>query len=138
MLDNNKIRGTSTLNKNKLHKVPIKGAKELEKKSRGYFEHITTDDNSITLVHWNDNSSVYLASSTYSSMPRKTVRRWDKEEKVLISLSQPNSIDAYNKGMGGVDRCDQNISAYRVSISGKMWWWALFAWFPDMVLQNAW
>ena len=40
--------------------------------------------------------------------------------------------------MGGVDRCDQNISAYRISMKSKKWWWALFAWIPDMVVQNCW
>ena len=39
--------------------------------------------------------------------------------------------------MGGVDRCDQNVATYRIAICGKKWWWALFAWLPDMIMQNA-
>ena len=40
--------------------------------------------------------------------------------------------------MGGVDQCDQNIACYRISFRSKKWWWALFAWVPDMVMENAW
>ena len=40
--------------------------------------------------------------------------------------------------MGGVDRSDQNIAQYRVKIRNKKWYWPLFAWTLDMVVQNAW
>jgi len=40
--------------------------------------------------------------------------------------------------MGGVDRADQNIATYRIATKTKKWWWALFVWIPDMVVQNAW
>ena len=40
--------------------------------------------------------------------------------------------------MGGADRCDQNTRTYCISIKSKMWWWALIAWIPDMVMQNCW
>ena len=41
-------------------------------------------------------------------------------------------------GGGGVDRADQNIATYRISIRIKKWWWPLFVWVPDMIMQNAW
>ena len=40
--------------------------------------------------------------------------------------------------MGGIDRCDQNIGNYCTSKRSKKWWWALFSWIPDMVVQNCW
>ena len=41
--------------------------------------------------------------------------------------------------MGGTDRMDQNIHAYRVSIRGKKWWcWCLFTWLLDVSITNAW
>ena len=39
--------------------------------------------------------------------------------------------------MGGTDRMDQTINAYRVSISGKKWWWCLFTWLLDVSITNA-
>lgn len=40
--------------------------------------------------------------------------------------------------MGGVDRCDQNIGLYRVSIRGKKWYFPLVAHCIDLAIQNAW
>ena len=40
--------------------------------------------------------------------------------------------------MGGVDRMDQNISYYRISIRSKKWWVAFFMFMPDVAIQNAW
>ena len=40
--------------------------------------------------------------------------------------------------MGDIDRCDQNISNYRISIKSQKWWWALFAGIPYIVMQNFW
>lgn len=40
--------------------------------------------------------------------------------------------------MGGVDRADQNISLYRISIRGKKWYFPIFCHLVDMSIQNAW
>uniref|UniRef100_A0A914DYM9 PiggyBac transposable element-derived protein domain-containing protein n=1 Tax=Acrobeloides nanus TaxID=290746 RepID=A0A914DYM9_9BILA len=52
--------------------------------------------------------------------------RWSAQEK-KVSITQPNTIAAYNTYMGGVDRMDQNINNYRVSIKSKKWWFSCFA-----------
>ena len=39
--------------------------------------------------------------------------------------------------MGGTDRMDHNINAYRISISCKKWWWSLFTWLLDVSITNA-
>lgn len=40
--------------------------------------------------------------------------------------------------MGGVDRCDQNISLYRTSIRGKKWYSSLIMHAVDLAVHNAW
>jgi DNA excision repair protein ERCC-6 len=40
--------------------------------------------------------------------------------------------------MGGVDRMDENIENYRVSIRSKKWWWPLFCFCLDTCVHNAW
>ncbi|XP_050497860.1 piggyBac transposable element-derived protein 3-like [Diabrotica virgifera virgifera] len=40
--------------------------------------------------------------------------------------------------MGGVDRCDQNLSLYRISLRSKKWYFPLVAHCIDVALQNAW
>lgn len=56
----------------------------------------------------------------------------------MINIQQPNAINAYNTNMGGVDRADQNVAYYRVSMRTKKWWWPLFIWVLDAVIQNGW
>ena len=92
----------------------------------------------MTIVGWKDNKSVRVASNCDSIEPISSVQRWNKETRCKVSVPQPHMIDQYNKGMGGVDRADQNIATYRIAIKTKKWWWALFVWIPDMVMQNSW
>lgn len=40
--------------------------------------------------------------------------------------------------MGGIDRCDENVSLYRTSIRGKKWYFPLIAQFLDLAVHNAW
>ena len=28
--------------------------------------------------------------------------------------------------------------SYRIAVTCNKWWWALFSWVPDMIMQNAW
>ena len=120
-LNSNNIRATGTANKAKLTQCPIIAPKKLEKKERGYFEKASSSDNSLIIVGWNDNRPVYLASNHIGTVPEANVRRWDKRLKDFIEVPQPYLFSEYNKGMGGVDRCDQNIAGYRIGIRGKKW-----------------
>ena len=137
-LNSNNIQATGTIRSNRLGKCTIENSKTLEKKQRGYFDQRTDSDNIVTIVGWNDNRCVYVTSNTSGAQPTATVSRWCRKSNTRIKVDQPNVIKLYNKFMGGVDRCDQNVSAYRISIRSKKWWWALFVWIPDMVMQNAW
>ena len=38
----------------------------------------------------------------------------------------------------GVDRMDQNILAYRITIRSRKWWWPLFSYLLQVAMQNAW
>ena len=33
---------------------------------------------------------------------------------------------------------DQNVAAYRINIRTKKWWWAMFAFVIDVMVQNSW
>lgn len=44
----------------------------------------------------------------------------------------------YNASMGGTDRMDQNVNAYRIAARGKKWWWSIFTWLIDVSINNAW
>jgi len=40
--------------------------------------------------------------------------------------------------MGGTNWMDHNVNQYRISVRSKIWWWQLFAFLPDVVVQNTW
>ena len=97
------IRATGTVRQQYLQKVPIIGPKELQKKPRGFYKEISAADNSITLVGWNDTKPVYICSNAHLAQPAKSVQRWDRKSLSFVQVPRPNTIDIYNKGMGGVD-----------------------------------
>jgi len=62
----------------------------------------------------------------------------ESRKRQRITINQPTIVKVYNNTMGGVDRADQNVSAYRITMRTKKWWWPLFAYVLDLVIQNGW
>lgn len=60
------------------------------------------------------------------------------KKKKSIYIQQANLIKLYNANMGGVDRCDENISLYRTSLRMKKWYFPLISQCLDMSIHNAW
>ena len=74
---------------------------------------------------------------------RLTATAWNQSAQlsagpVLRSVRLIYVVSQYNKYMGGVNCMDQNIATYRISIRSRKWWWPLFAYLLDVVMQNAW
>ncbi|KAF2884084.1 hypothetical protein ILUMI_22090 [Ignelater luminosus] len=101
------IKATGTIRNNRTGNCPLISSKDLKKKDRGYFDYRCSRE---------DNNIV-------------------KEEK-KIGVNQPNHVRIYND-MGGVDRADQNMSLYRISIKAKEWYFPLIAHCLDMVYEWA-
>jgi hypothetical protein len=101
-----------TIRANRVEKCPLKNEKELKKEGRGAVDYYLSEDG-IFLLRWFDNKEVTVGSNHYGAEPMSMVRRWDKTKKVYVYIRIPALIKAYNKGMGGVDHCDQLLSFYR-------------------------
>ena len=75
-------------------------------------------------------------------LPTGEVKRWSETDKKIykkmVNISRPNVIKVYNETIGGVDRSDQNIATYRISMRQKKWYWPLVADSLDGAIQNAW
>ena len=82
--------------------------------------------------------SAGMTTNCKKIMPANRVQRWSRQQGRYIQIQQPRVIKDYNHFMGGVDRMDQNISSYRIGVRTKKWWWPLFAFLPDMIVQNCW
>ena len=106
------IPATCTLRKDRMDKCPLKTENQLKAEGRGAMDFRLTDDG-VLLLQWFDNKEVTVGSNHYSALPTNQVKRWDKKKKVYINIPCPALIGAYNKGMGGVDSCDQKLAYYR-------------------------
>lgn len=92
----------------------------------------------ISVVTWNDNSVVTVATNYDQALPLRLVGRFSREKKQKVSVPQPKLFQTYNNHMGGIDRADQNISLYRTSVRGKKWYFPIIAHLIDVAEQNAW
>ena len=95
----------------------MKSEAELRSLGRGSYDFHKSPDG-VLLVQWYYNKLVTVGSTYNSCQLVSPVRRWSKAEKKYIELAKPNTIDIYNKFMGGVDRADQMISFYRKKLRG--------------------
>jgi len=110
----------------------------MKKTERGSYDFRLAKDENIVVCKWNDNSVVSIASNALSVRPTNNVTRYSQKEKKNISVTQPHLVRVYNENMGGVDRCDQNISLYRISVRGNKWYFPLICHCIDLAEQNAW
>jgi hypothetical protein len=125
-----------TIRSNRVEKCPLKSEKELRKTGRGSMDSQVSEDG-ILLVKWYDNKEVVVGTNHYSVEPTDVVRRWDKTRKQYVNIHIPAVIKAYNRGMGGVDRCDQLLSFYRMKTKAKKWYKRVLYHFMDLALINS-
>ena len=117
---------TGTIKANQVGNAPVPSVSNMKKEERGKIETRATRD--IVLCRWLDNSVVTLISNCDKVHPVTECRRWDKKKKEYVSPSCPNNniVKQYNAFMGGTDAMDQAISAYRIGIRNRKWYWPLF------------
>lgn len=134
--------GTGTMRDDRMpNNIPLLSKKILKKKPRGNISSCKTvnmkDDVTIRIVKWVDNFVVAVASSLFGKEPVAMAKRYSKPQGRVIVVPRPNSIEMYNTYMGGTDRMDQNVAAYRIRIRLHKWWWCIFTWCLDAAIQNA-
>lgn len=126
---------TGTIRANRVEKAPLKDPKDMKKTTRGSYNQCTDTLSGITLVRYNDNNIVTVASTQCGVEPIGKVKRYcDKQKK---DVDQPRCIVNYNRYMGGVDRLDQNVGCYRISIRLKRWYWQLLMFPINACVNNA-
>ena len=69
----------------------------------------------ITAVLWKDNKVVIVISTFSGKQPIQQAELYCHREKRRVNIKEPNIINQYNMSMKGVDRMDQNISAYMIN-----------------------
>lgn len=138
-LKNKGFFAVGTIRENRTNNCPIENCKSsFTKNERGTYVSAYDKHSKISVVRWNDNSTVTVCSNIYNVEPLHKVKRYDRKEKKEKYVSQPNAIKQYNQFMGGVDLHDNGIANYRTRILGKKWWWPLFCNSLDSIIVNGW
>lgn len=137
-LHTNNVGGTGTIRENRLENCPLVKDVEMKKGPRGTMVFKASEK--VIAVKWNDNRVVRMASNCHALTPITKVDRIGviNKKRVKIQVDCPSLVRMYNKFMGGVDRFDENVHSMRISLRGKKWWFALFAFGLDAACQNAW
>ena len=131
------ITATGAASINRVENAPLRPIKEMEKLERGASDVGTDKNSNLTLVQWKDNKVVTVVSTFVEKMPLRKANHYVKAQNGRAQINQPQSIFLHNKGMGGVDRLDQNISSYMTGHRSKKWRWPVFRFCLDQPVNNA-
>ena len=78
-------------------------------------ESVFIQSGNLLTLHWKDKYAVYMMSTIHDNRVTEVQRK--HEDKV----TKTNMIIAYNKYMGGVDKCDQYLNYYSVGQKSLRW-----------------
>ena len=130
------IGGTGTLIANRTDHCPIKDLKVIGKEDCRSYDYKYDFVNQVIVARWNDNSVVTLASNCQPVNPTRTTKRDFRKEKKIINVPEASLVRYYKKNMSEIDRMDQNISYYLITVLSKKWWMPFFMLMIDAAVQN--
>ena len=113
-------KATWTLRSNRVQNCPITKCETIKKKERGFFEEHNCGD--ISIVRWNDNQVVTLASNHSTSSPTSTCSRYSRVQRSWMNVVQPHVIQKCNRYIGGLDQLDGLLINMRPAIDGRKWY----------------
>ena len=85
-----------------------------------------------------DSQAVFVASNFTGPDPPGACKRYSAKDKAYVDVACPRSVLDYNKTMGGVDLFNQSTKNYAISVRLKKWYWAVYAWFLNVQMVQAW
>ncbi|XP_054259664.1 piggyBac transposable element-derived protein 3-like [Macrosteles quadrilineatus] len=138
MLTKKSAFAASTVRVDRFVKPPFMTTKELKDRGHRAMQEVTSQDRAVTLVRWNDNQPVTLASNFVGIGKTETVIRWDKDRKAFVEVSRPDVVGLYNKSMGGVDKIDFLVVIYRTFIRSRKWPLRIIFHLIDLAICNSW
>lgn len=115
-------QGTGALKKNNIPvNVNFKSDSDLKKLGRRSVDEKVRNDGQVSIIKWNNNKPVVLASTDHGKHPEDVCKRWSKKDKDYVSVNYPSIVKNYNSFRGGVDFLDRIISYYRIYARTKKW-----------------
>lgn len=134
-LAGNNICATGTIRANRMEGCPFPDKGFWNKSERGTYKFLS--NGKLSLTQWKDNKVVTMATN-FEDTSVTSAKRWCRETKSKKNISQPKVIHNYNQRMGGVDKMDGLVAAYRSRIRQRKWYWPIFQYLLDVSIVNAW
>ena len=131
------FRETGTIRDKRTNRCPLKTPKQVEKMTRGSYDHRFEINDEVLIVGWKDNKAVGIASNFDTILPEVSVQRSSCESKPHIPIVQPYVIQMCNKYMGGVDHREWLLEKHSISIRRKKWYWFILTRILDMAVVNS-
>ena len=88
-----------------------------------------------------ETTRLYILHPPPQVVNRKVLREGSFERSAHwrpYMLSSSHQAVQQDDGLGGVDRNDQDVGYYRISIRGKKWYYPIFLHLIDVTIVNAW
>ena len=122
---------------NRLFNLNVPSKKQGSELQPGECKSTYLDQNKL-VVTWKDSGLVNLASNCVKMDPIGTCKRYSSVEEKVVDIPQPNTVKIYNAHKGGVDLLEQSASNYAISIKSNKWYWAIYNWFLQIQMVQAW
>ncbi|XP_065289748.1 piggyBac transposable element-derived protein 3-like [Dermacentor albipictus] len=132
------IWAIGTIRSNRLQGCPLKSEKALKKEGRGSMDASVTKSGDVTVVRWQDNGIVNIASTFVGVGEPTNVKRWSEASKKHVDIPCPEIISQYNESMGGVDKMDFLLSLYPLKQRTRKWPVRVISHFTSFSLVNGW
>ena len=116
----------------------LKSKGDMKRQGRGAMDSCVSKSGDITIVRWQDNNVVNVASTFVGIGNMDKVKRWRKKDKAYIDVDRPEIINYYNDFMGGVDLMDRLISYYSMAFRTKRWQTRVILHLLSMSVVNSW
>ena len=111
------VASTGTMRPNQMENIPLRDMVKMNKEKRPSSDVVTDVSSNIAKVQWKDNKVGNEISTFTGKQPIQQVKRYCHREKRRVNTEQINFIKQYDMSIGGVDRMDQNMSAYMIMVS---------------------
>ena len=111
------VAATGTMRPNQMENIPLRDMVKMNKEKRPSSDVVTDVSSNIAKVQWKDNKVGNEISTFTGKQPIQQVKRYCHREKQRVNTEQINFIKQYDMSIGGVDRMDQNMSAYMIMVS---------------------
>lgn len=132
------IWDNGTIRANRLQRCALKSEKEMRWEGQGSLDTKVAREGDVTIVRWQDNGVVNVASTFTGVDEATTVRWWSESTNKHMKIPCPALRKEYDAFMGEVDKMNFLLFWYPISSRTKKWTIQQTYHFASFALANSW